>query len=185
MARRPAPAVARQRGGFTLLELVIAIAITVVLGALTLPSYNSLLSRQRLLGTARDLQADIAFAREEAGRRGQAVHLVFQPGAQWCYAISTQAGADCQGQAVAPGGPVLKVVRAADHPGIVLGQATPMALDGRNGTSLLGAAGQARFASAHGLQLQVRLGPLGRSALCAPEAPVSGIPACPAAPAPG
>jgi prepilin-type N-terminal cleavage/methylation domain-containing protein len=184
MARRPAPAVAKQRGGFTLLELVIAIAITVVLGALTLPSYNSLLSRQRLLATARDLQADIAFAREEAGRRGQAVYLVFQPGAQWCYAIGSQATADCQGTAVLAGGPVIKVVRATDHPGTVLSQASTMALDGRNGTRLLGA-GQASFASPHGLQLQVRLGPLGRSAVCAPGAPVSGLPACPPTATPG
>ena len=183
MSRRPAPAVAAHRSGFTLLELVIVIAITVVVGAMTLPSYNNLISRQRLVATARDLQADIGFAREEASRRGQPVYLVFQPGTRWCYAVSTHAAADCQGQAVAAGAAVIKVVRSTDHPGIELGQATTMALDGRNGTRLLGE-GLARFSSHNGLQLQVRLGPLGRSAVCAPVAPVAGNPACPPSAAP-
>ena len=184
MPHRPVPTVAVHRSGFTLLELVIVIAITVVLGAMTLPSYNSLVSRQRLVAAAHGLQAEIAFAREEASRRGQPVYLVFQPGPRWCYAIGTLATVDCQGQAPAVGSPVIKVVRATDHPGIELGQATTMALDGRNGSSLLGE-GQARFASAHGLQLQVRLGPLGRSAVCAPGAPVAGTPTCRPAAVPG
>ena len=111
MPRRPALVVAAYRSGFTLLEVLIVIAIAVVLGAMALPSYNSLIARQRLVATARDLQADIAFAREEASRRGQPVYLVFQPGPRWCYAVSTLAGADCQGQAPTAGGPVLKVVQ--------------------------------------------------------------------------
>lgn len=184
MRHRPARAAAAHRGGFTLLELVIAIAIAVVLGAMTLPSYTSLVSRQRLVATARDLQADIAHAREEANRRGQPVYLVFQPGTRWCYALSTRPGADCRHSGQTPDGTTLKTVRADEHPGIDLRQSTTMALDGRNGTSLLGV-GFARFASAHGLQLQVRLGPLGRSTVCAPEPSVSGMPACPPDATPG
>jgi len=179
MPRRPALVVAAYRSGFTLLEVLIVIAIAVVLGAMALPSYNSLIARQRLVATASDLQVDISLAREEASRRGQAVYLVFRPGKQWCYAISTHAAADCHGQAAVAGGALIKVVRSTDHPGIDLGQATTMALDGRIGASLLGE-GLARFASSHGMQLQVRLGPLGRSAVCAPGAPVAGTPACPA-----
>ena len=175
---------ARARGrrpGFTLLELAIVMAITCVLGALAVPSFSGLIARQRLKSAAYGLQADIALARQEAGRRGQPVHLMFQPGAQWCYALSAGIGVDCRQAGPAAGSGVLKVVRAPDHPGITLMAATAMAMDSRSGASLL-AEGQARFASPRtGEQLQVHLGRLGRAHVCAPATPVAGAPACPSA----
>ncbi|MDO8375833.1 MAG: GspH/FimT family pseudopilin [Aquabacterium sp.] len=167
-------------GGFTLLELVIALTIVGMLGAMALPSFASLVARQRLHAAAHHLQADIALARHEAGKRAQPVHLVFQPGTQWCYVLSAGIGIDCRQAAVAPGNGVIKVVRAADHPGVLLLEATAMALDGHSGASLTGL-GHARFASSEGQLLQVRLGQLGRASVCAPAAKVAGIAACPAA----
>ena len=162
-----------------MLELAVVMAVTIVLGAVALPSFSGLVARQRLKSVAHGLQADIALARQEAGRSGQAVHLMFHPGPQWCYALSTGIGIDCRQAAMAPGSSVLKVVRAADHAGTTLVDATAMAIDPRNGTSLL-AAGHARFASPQaGQQLQVQLGRLGRASVCAPTAPVPGTPACP------
>lgn len=153
-------------------------AITIVLGAVALPSFNGLVARQRLKSVAHGLQADIALARQEAGRSGQVVHLVFHPGPQWCYALSAGIGVDCRQAAAAPGNGILKVVRAADHAGTTLLEASAMAIDPRSGTSLL-AQGHARFVSPQaGQQLQVQLGRLGRASVCAPDAPVPGTPAC-------
>ncbi len=184
--RKPGP----RAPGFTLLEMTVSIAVMVVLGALAVPSYASLLARQRLEAVARNLQADIGLARQEAGRRGQTVYLVFEPGAQWCYAMSTAVAASCR---QASPGTVIKQVRADDHPGITLLQASTMALDGNTGASLatiagLAAAasqglhpgGHARFASRDGPQLQVQLGVMGRAGLCAPGQPVAHTSPCPA-----
>ena len=174
----------RRPSGFTLLELAAVMAITVILAAVATPSFSELVARQRLQSAAHGLQADIALARQEAGRSGLPVHLMFQPGTQWCYALSEGIGVDCRQAVVAPGSGVLKVVRAGDLPGITLLEASAMAVDGRTGTSLL-AEGQARFASPRtGQQLKVRLGPLGRASVCAPSAPVIGNPPCPAAAGP-
>ncbi len=173
---RPPP---RRRTGFTLLELAVVMAVTIVLGAIAVPSFSGLVARQRLKSVAHGLQSDIALARQESGRSGLVVHLMFHPGPQWCYALSTGIGIDCRQAAVAPGSGVLKVVRAAEHAGTTLVDATAMAIDPRSGTSLL-AAGHARFASPQaGQQLQVRLGRLGRASVCAPAGPVLGTPACP------
>ncbi len=168
----------RRSSGFTLLELVIALTLVGLFGAMALPSFASLVARQRLHAAAHHLQADIALARQEAGRRAQAVHLAFQPGAQWCYMLSTGPAGDCrQAGATSAASGVIRVVRAADHPGVLLLEAGAMALDGRSGASLTGIA-RARFASLEGLQLQVSLGPLGRASVCAPAAKVAGMPAC-------
>ena len=171
---------ARRQAGFTLLELAVVMAITLVLGALAVPSFSGLVARQRLKSVAHGLQADIALARQHAGRSGHVVHLMFQPGAQWCYALSTGIGIDCRQALAAPGNGILKVVRAADHAGTTLVEASAMAIDPRSGTSLL-AEGHARFVSTQAgqpLQLRVQLGRLGRASVCAPAAPLPSTPAC-------
>ena len=175
--------------GFTLVELAITLAVMAVLGALATPSFSSMVARQRLLGAARHLQADIALARHESGQRGQPVTLQFQPGHQWCYAVSTGPPADCRHARPGLASGVIKVVTAADHPGIDLLDASAMALHAGNGASVqsLRAGGHARFGlrdgSGQGLpgpvQVQVRLGPQGRASLCAPAAAVAGTAPCP------
>lgn len=165
--------------GFTLLELAIALAITAILAAMAVPSFGSLVARQRLHAAAEHLRADIALARQEAGRRAQPVHLVFQPGSQWCYSLGTGPVGDCLKQPGGAGSGLIKVVRGADQPGVQLLLATPMTLDGRTGGSLR-AEGLARFASAEGQQLQVRLSAMGHASVCAPAAAIAGTPACPA-----
>lgn len=174
-----------RQAGFTLVEASITLAVMAVLGAIATPSLSSLMARQRLLGAAHHLQADIALARHESGRRGQPVTLRFQPGHQWCYALSTGPPVDCRHAGAALASGMIKVVQAADHPGVDLLHARTMALDAAGGASLqsLLAGGHARFGLREGqqTQLQVRLSPQGRGSLCAPAAPVAGTAACPVA----
>ena len=167
--------------GFTLLELAIVLAVTAILAAMAVPTFASLVARQRLQAAAEHLKADIALARQEAGRRAQPVHLAFQPGSNWCYAIGTGPVGDCrQALARSPANGLIKLVQGRDQPGVQLLLATPMTLDDRTGANLQGE-GLARFASAEGQQLQVRLGRLGHTSVCAPVAAVVGTPACPPA----
>ena len=178
--RLPSHGRAPSKPGFTLLELVIALAIVAILATMAVPTFASLVARQRLHAVAEHLRADIALARHEAGRRAQPVHLVFQPGSAWCYAVGTGPVGDCLRAVATPGSGLIKVVRGADQPGVQLLLATPMTLEGRTGGSGR-AAGLARFASAEGQQLQVRLSPLGHASVCAPAAAMAGTPACPPA----
>ena len=73
------------------------------------------------------------------------------------------------------------MVREADRPGVQLLLANQMTLDGRTGGSLR-TDGLARFASAEGEQLQVRLTALGHAIVCAPAGAVAGTSPCPATP---
>ena len=178
----PRPAgTGRTAHGFTLLELAIAMAIAVVLTAMALPSFSDLMARQRLKAAAETLRADVALARREAGSRARTVHLVFRPGSQWCYAVSTDPAADCNAGAGAPPAPgLIRLVRGTDQPGVLLLAARAMALDGRTGGSQT-TDGSAQFAIASGQQLLVRVGALGHASVCASGLAIGGIPPCPPA----
>lgn len=68
----------RRRGrmpGFTLIELMVTLAVLAVLAALAAPSFSTLINSNRLAGAANDLVGALQVARMEAIRRGQSVVL--------------------------------------------------------------------------------------------------------------
>ncbi len=97
-----APARAHSRpgakpGGFTLVEMMVAIVLAAILMALALPSFSSLMERFRVEGMASALAASMVHARSEAVRRGQAVtirSLDACTGKDWSCGWETVVGAD-------------------------------------------------------------------------------------------
>jgi len=144
----------------TLIEVMVAIAVTAILASLAVPSFAALMQRQRLAAVAEGLAADLAEARWQAAQSGTTWHVQYAAGPQWCYAVSKVPGCDCsQGDACA-----VKTVRSRDWPGVTLAQA----LDARfDAAAVAPQGGQAvwRNASADD-ELQVRVSPLGRASVC-------------------
>lgn len=189
-ARRDLPR-ARARG-LTLLELAIVLAVLAILGALALPSMVARLRSERLHSAAQMLAADIAHARHEAARRGSALHIEARgQGADWCWAVASQAGCDCRpaagaGEAVAPlpstpavptaahAACPLKTVPAREHPGVQLIESHPVSLlaDG------LASAGLVAAFAAGEQQLQVHLSRFGRARICDPAGASAKLPKC-------
>jgi type IV fimbrial biogenesis protein FimT len=62
-----------QQGGFTLMELMTAIGIIAVIGAMSVPSINRLIDGGRISGASRELVLDFALARNEAVQRASRV----------------------------------------------------------------------------------------------------------------
>jgi type IV fimbrial biogenesis protein FimT len=62
-------------GGFTLIELLVTLSIAAILATIAFPSFLSTIQRNRMSTTAGALQADLAYARSEAVRRGSSVSL--------------------------------------------------------------------------------------------------------------
>ncbi len=159
--------------GLTLLELAMVLAVLAVLSALALPSMGARLDRQRAQSAAEGLAADLAEARFEAARRGQAlfVHAEGQ-GADWCWAVATQAGCACGGSAAAC---QLRQVRAAEHRGVKLVQGLSVRVDPA------GTAQQPHTAlleTKRGERLRVEVSALGRSRVCAVSGTWPRIPGC-------
>lgn len=65
----------RAAAGFTLVELMITIAVLAVLAALAAPSFAGLIERNRLAGAANEVVSALQTARMEAIRRGSSVVL--------------------------------------------------------------------------------------------------------------
>lgn len=60
-------------GGFTLLEVITAVAVLAILMGLAVPSYSSFTARQRIRTASFDLTTDLVLARSEALKRNRAI----------------------------------------------------------------------------------------------------------------
>lgn len=85
--------------GFTLVELLVVVAVSVVLLAISIPSFRNLIVEQRLQSVTAQVATDLQFARAEAAARNMPVYVSYRlaTGHQTCYAIYTSAtaGAFC------------------------------------------------------------------------------------------
>jgi prepilin-type N-terminal cleavage/methylation domain-containing protein len=78
---------------FTLVELMIAIAVVGVILTLAAPSFRDFILLQRLKGVNAQLVTDLQFARSEAAARGKLLRLHFMgDDAVTCYTLYTIAG---------------------------------------------------------------------------------------------
>jgi len=66
---------ARSSAGFTLVELVITIAVVGILAAIATPSFSGMIANNKARGVAADLYFDLARARSEAVKRNMEVTL--------------------------------------------------------------------------------------------------------------
>lgn len=93
MKRRPI-------SGFTLLELMVAVALVAILVAVGIPSYQSLRQEQMVRAATQAVYTDMMLLKSEAIKRNQNLSLfVFKSGDNdWCYRIPIDAGKcnDCE-----------------------------------------------------------------------------------------
>ena len=85
----------QNQSGFTLLELMITVAVLGVLAALALPSFQSVLEGRRLVGAAENLFADLQFARSESIKRNVVIRFQVTTGANWCFGVDDDDGTAC------------------------------------------------------------------------------------------
>src|SRR5690348_2467245 len=79
----------RCKRGFTLLELMVTLAVASVLVVIAVPSFRDLLRRNQVSSASNALLADLSYARSEASMRGSIVSIC--PSTDGTTCTSTQA----------------------------------------------------------------------------------------------
>lgn len=77
----------KQTKGFTMIELIVTLAVLAILIGIAIPSYNSLMPRYRLSGAARQVATDLMKARMQAVKLSTNVTVTFN-GTTDSYTIS-------------------------------------------------------------------------------------------------
>jgi type IV fimbrial biogenesis protein FimT len=98
--------------GFTLLELMVTIAVLAILATIGVPSFQGLIQSNRVTTQTNELVTALNFARTEAIKRGRSVQLEVITDSGWTATVS-----------IAGGGADLRVVAREDS-GITLNAAT-------------------------------------------------------------
>jgi len=185
------------RRGFTLVELMVALAVLGILAIVAAPSFVAFIEMQRLRGVNHELLTDIQFVRSEALRRGERVGMRFGSGgsgaaAMDCYTIYRQRGVGCD--CTRPPGQAcfyeLRTVQVPRGGGVRLrpeaGMPAMFEIDPVHGGAVLVwsdmvlAVGEYRV-EVSGTQrgrLRNTVGMSGRPSACTPDGSVSGVPLC-------
>jgi len=150
----------RRPNGFTLIELMIVVAVLGVLAAIALPSFQSTLEGRRLVGAADDLYFNIQYARSEAIKRNEVIRFQVTTGAGWCFGVDDDDGAACDCNANAcEVDDVLKNIASATYTGIQMSAGGVIEFNPRQGmpdsaqdfTFRVGAAGRTRTVSVNAI----------------------------------
>lgn len=163
----------RQSRGFTLIELMVVIAVVAVLLTLAAPSYQKLIERNRLKEATQGFKSDVQLARMEAIKRSTNTifHRTSGVDGAWCYGISTVA-CDCTVvDDTASDFCDIKRISGASFPVVSLATDGDSVFDSRRGTS---ADLDSVFTTRHyAARVQVSLA--GRVVICDPDPmPVDG-----------
>jgi type IV fimbrial biogenesis protein FimT len=130
--------------GFTLLELMVTLAIAAILASIAAPSFQNMLASQRVQAATFDLLANLTLARSEAIKQNRSVTLAATNGADAWEA----------GWQIFPAGQATEVVRVQDaYSGIVIAAAVDSVTYNRSG----------RVASTNPIQITVTAPGLGDS----------------------
>jgi type IV fimbrial biogenesis protein FimT len=159
------------QSGFSLIEMLVTVVVLAVLLGIAVPSFQSMLEKQRLVGAAEQLYEDLQYARTEAIKRNVNVVVSFSTGTNWCYGIALAActcgtPGNCQLDGID------KVVSASDFRGVSLPSAdltfsgAKTTFEPRRGTA---SNGTATLSSTYG-SIQVIVGSLGRVRICSDSA---------------
>lgn len=177
--------------GFTLVELMVTIAVLAILVALALPSFRDFSERANLRGAADNVVAAIGAAKEEAIKRDSLVRVDFKTvGTGFCMgaavvAAPTDSGCDCSTAdcpvADYPVNPAeLHGVRLVGTP--AFGSDASLVIDPKTGMLAdIGDTGSIELDVPRGYGVRVRVNAMGRTAMCTPSTKksLSGVSACP------
>jgi type IV fimbrial biogenesis protein FimT len=184
--------------GFTLVELMVVVAIVAILAAMAAPSYRDMIDRYRLRSAADDVLSMLANARAQSVKIGLDAAVSSTTGASWCVGAKSAtvptggalAGAasacDCATASACLVAGEQAAIPVGKHPGVSMVSGASFTFDGKLGTALSSGGavadpGAITLRSPRGTyDVSVDVSPLGQATLCTPSGKpaMAGISAC-------
>jgi type IV fimbrial biogenesis protein FimT len=178
------PSPQRVVGGFTMIELMVVVALAGILLALAAPSFFGTLARKRMEGAAEIFGTDLQYARSEAVARNTEVRLATGAGGA-CYTVYVWRGAgsctcgpaiSCMAPAVV--GDEIKTVNLQGT-GATLTANVIYGFEPVRGMIADASSPAVTFSSSGGTwQLTTTVTAVGRASTCSPSGSLKGYPAC-------
>lgn len=164
--------------GFTLVEMVIVIAILAILLTMVAPSFNSFFDRYRVNRAAETVSAFLVNAKSEAIKRNKKVSAVITgSGTTWCVGMTESDTCNCSTGACKVDG-VDRAVYSASFKGVELDEpGTGHAFQFKPQRGTVVGNETVELESEGGVEVNVVVGTFGRIRLCAPGGG-GGYPAC-------
>lgn len=158
---------------FTLIELMVSLAVLGLVLSFVISSFSGMLGRQRLQAAAENLYDTLLLARAESISRNANVYINVVAGASWCYGIDDTASCNCSTSNDCQIDAITKVTSMTDYTGITLNttDATTFRYDARRGlpetTSDNNISESSyNFTNTEGDAVRVTINPVGRVKLC-------------------
>ncbi len=171
--------------GFTLIEMMIVVAIVAVLAAIAVPSFNDFFEKNRLKRAAEEVYGLLVKAKAETVVRNLNLSVSADTGA-WCVGYATTVACDCTetdpdtaGACAVPiaGDNVLQVIDGAAFTGVTVSE--NFAGSGPTFNSVRGTAGGGRVSLVAGnWALDVVVSGYGRVRICGPNSNTMGYGGC-------
>lgn len=186
--RRVQAGVAARRHGFTLVELIVVVAVVLVLLTLVAPAFEDLIARQRVQSVNAELVSDLHFARTEALHRNKKIVMAFGTNdTMTCYTIYTHEPAGVCTCLRPEGGRCLglsrelKTVTVLRRTTVAVAassaQLAEFEFDTHRG-DIVQAGAQVEVTSTRSGSLLTQINQIGRTTVCSPNGSISGVPSC-------
>lgn len=161
---------AKQNRGFTLVEVMVTIAVLAIIAAVALPSLIEMRDRNRVRAAAESIYSHFQFARSESIKQGITLYVAVTSGTSWCLGITNNsAGCDCNTANACAFGPTgstqTRTLLASEFSGIGLAtDQTVIGYESRRGFDLN--AGTVTITGTGSLSAQIRHNLNGNINLC-------------------
>lgn len=155
--------------GFSLVELMVTVAVLAILATIGLPAFQGFIERHRMQSAVEAVYAQVQFLKSEAIKSSQNVNIRVVTGSDWCIAGSDEGetACDCNADDCAYGSQNLKrSIKSSGFSSITLAAPDNILIDGVRGGLQGLTSEQTLTLSANGLSASIKIKPLGQVSAC-------------------